>query len=157
MTDIYIRPLEEKDAYISVLWRNNPEIWKYTLSKPDREITIDIELCWIKTVLKRTNEKRFAICISSNNQYIGNVQLTNITDTDAKFHIFIGESEFWNQGIGTKATALMIEYGIHMLGLSSIYLRVNKNNQPAVKSYLKNGFEIIQIEEDKVKMLYSKF
>lgn len=154
-TDIYIRPLEVNDAYISVLWRNNPEIWRYTGSKPDKVITLAMELSWIKMAIEKINEKRFAICILKTNQYIGNIQLTDITETDAQFHIFIGESEFWNQGIGTKATNLLIEYGINTLGLSSIYLYVNSNNKPAIKSYLKNGFDIIQCDNEKVKMIFT--
>ena len=156
MIDIYIRPLEEKDAYVSVLWRNNPEIWKFTGSKPDIEITIEIELSWIKNAIKRSHEKRFAICLTSNNRYIGNVQLTDITEIDAQFHIFIGEPEFWNKGICTKATKLIIEYGFQSLALSSIYLYVNENNKPAIKSYLNNGFEVLNLDDFKFKMVLIK-
>ena len=112
-------------------------------------------IIWRWSSLEKTNEKRFAICILKTNQYIGNIQLTDITETDAQFHIFIGETEFWNQGIGTKATNLLIEYGINTLGLSSIYLYVNSNNKPAIKSYLKNGFDIIQSDNEKVKMIFT--
>ena len=46
--EVKIRPLQDKDAYTSVVWRNIPEIWKMTGSSPDREITIEDELNWIK-------------------------------------------------------------------------------------------------------------
>lgn len=153
MKDIYIRPLEEKDAYVSVNWRNNPEIWKFTGSKPDKVVTIEMESSWIKKVVTRTNEKRFAICLIENNQYIGNVQLTDIKDNEAQFHIFIGEPDFWNQGIGTKATKLILEYGFNKLKLSSIYLLVKETNKPAIKAYQNSGFKIVHLKDDFIKML----
>jgi len=39
---VIIRPLQETDAFISNKWRNNPDIWKYTGNKPDKEITLEI-------------------------------------------------------------------------------------------------------------------
>ncbi|WP_338358902.1 GNAT family protein [Yeosuana marina] len=155
MIDIYIRPLEENDAYVSVYWRNNPDIWKYTGSRPDNVVTIEMELNWIKNAIKRTNEKRFAICIKENDQYIGNVQLTNINKTEGEFHIFIGESDFWNQGIGTKATKLVLQYGFNKLKLSSIYLYVKENNQSAIKAYQNNGFNRVQLKDHFIKMIAS--
>lgn len=156
MKDIYIRPLEEKDAYVSVNWRNNPEIWKFTGSKPNKVVTIDMELSWIKNIVTRTNEKRFAICLLENNQYIGNVQLTDITDADAQFHIFIGEPDFWNRGIGTKATKLILEYGFNKLKLSSIYLHVKGSNKSAIKAYQNSGFKNVHLKDDFIKMITIK-
>ncbi|MDF0708330.1 GNAT family N-acetyltransferase [Flagellimonas okinawensis] len=156
MIDVYIRPLEEKDAYTSVLWRNNPEIWKYTGSRPDQNITLEMELTWIKEAIKRPNEKRFAICIAKNDTYVGNVQLTHITKTEAQFHIFIGESDYWGKGIGTSATGQLLKYGMDTLALSSIYLYVNEENKAAIKSYLNNGFEIEGSEGNQIKMVYNK-
>tara|TARA_R110002167_G_scaffold39964_5_gene123246 strand:- start:34 stop:504 length:471 start_codon:yes stop_codon:yes gene_type:complete len=153
MKAIYIRPLEEKDAYVSVNWRNNPKIWKFTGPKPDNVVTIDMELSWIKNVINRTNEKRFAICLLEDNQYIGNVQLTDIVENEAQVHIFIGESDFWNLGIGTKATKLILEYGFNTLRLTSIYLYVNKNNTSAIKAYQNNGFKIVELKDDFIKMI----
>ena len=49
---IYLRSLKE-DALTSYKWRNNPLIWKLTGSKPDIEITKEIELSWIDKILKK--------------------------------------------------------------------------------------------------------
>ena len=50
---IYIRSLKREDALTSYKWRNNPLIWELTGSKPDIEITKEIELSWIDKILKR--------------------------------------------------------------------------------------------------------
>ena len=133
--EIYIRPLKIKDALISYKWRNNFKIWEYTGSKPDIEITPEIEMTWIKNVINREEQKRFAICISDTGEYIGNVQLININNKKAEFHIFIGETSFWGKGIGKKATKLMIDHGFEVLGLEEIYLTVNKSNNKAMRFF----------------------
>ena len=138
--DIYIRPLKREDAFISYKWRNNPIIWELTGSKPDIEITPDIEIRLIDKIIKKQNEKRFAICIKRTNKYIGNVQLTNIQNKKAEFHIFIGESEFWGKNIATLATTKLLDYASNDLRLKEVYLWVKKENYAAVRVYEKCGF-----------------
>ena len=151
--DVSIRLLEEEDAKISYLWRRNPEIWKYTGAKPTDEITYEIEKEWIQKVLKREDEIRFAICVGSKNEYVGNVQLTNITKTDAEFHIFVGNKDFHNKGIGTKAANLILNYSDKVLKLKMVYLFVNKNNSAAIKSYEKCGFFEIERNKEQLKLI----
>ncbi len=151
--DIYIRPLKKEDALTSFKWRNNPDIWQFTGSKPDQRITPEIELNWIKKVLKEEDSKRFAICLKENDKYIGNIQLTNIRNRTAEFHIFIGEQEFWGKGIGTEATKLLLKYAFEELKLKQVYLYVNPKNIAAIKSYEKCGF-IFQQKIDDEKMLF---
>lgn len=152
--DIYLRTLEVHDALVSYKWRNNPNIWKYTGSKPDRKITKEIENNWIREVLLRKNEMRYAICIHESGEYIGNVQFTNINDDSAEFHIFIGEEKYWGMNLGNKATKLMLEIGSKELKLVEIYLTVSKNNIAAIKIYLKCGFSIVYENNLEIKMSY---
>lgn len=86
---IKIRELVEKDAFISYKWRNNPLIWEYTGARPDRKVTLEMEMKWIKEVIQRNNEKRFAII--ADDKYIENTYLTGIENNEAEFHIFIRE------------------------------------------------------------------
>jgi RimJ/RimL family protein N-acetyltransferase len=149
---ITIRPLRAKDAAISYRWRNNPEIWKYTKSKPDKKITYEIELAWLREVLKRPNERRFAICVGEDSQYIGNVQLTDIDERTAQFHIFIGEIDYHGKGVGTKSTLLILDYAFSVLELETVYLFVNKNNTAAIKLYEKCGFLRVEEVDEVIRM-----
>jgi RimJ/RimL family protein N-acetyltransferase len=140
--DIYIRLLRVEDALISWRWRNNPEIWKYTGSRPDREITREIETEWIIKAIADKTSRRFAICVVGSDKYIGNVQLTNIdmNKLSAEFHIFIGETFFWGKGVATLAMRQIIEYARSLLGLREIRLSVNRENLAAVRIYHNAGF-----------------
>ena len=141
MVKVILRPLQPSDALISYKWRNNPEIWHLTGNKPEHKISADIETQWIKRVLLRDDERRFAICIKETNEYIGNIQLTSISNNKAELHIFIGVVKYWGKGIASKATSQLLEFAFTELNLSEVFLKVNEKNLPAINVYKKNGFK----------------
>jgi len=149
MHKVLIRPLEEKDAYISYKWRNDPEIWKFTGNKPDKVITQEIELNWIKNVLRESNSFRFAICV--DDKYIGNIQITNvIEEKSGEYHVFIGEKSYWGKGIATLATFQLIRFAKNRLNLKELFLYVKPENKVAIRVYEKCGFKK---ENDEIKMI----
>lgn len=151
--EVRIRPLRETDAVISYKWRNNPEIWRYTERKPDQPITYEIEHKWLREVLKRPNEKRFAICVGNRDEYVGNIQLTDIISKKmAQFHIFIGESSYHNKGVGTRATGLLLDYAFYILELEMVYLFVQQDNASAIRLYEKCGFSSVGEFGKRIKM-----
>jgi glycosyltransferase involved in cell wall biosynthesis/RimJ/RimL family protein N-acetyltransferase len=150
MYNVLIRPLVREDALTSYQWRNDSEVWKFTGSRPNIEITQEIESEWIDRILKDEKSKRFAILC--DNQYVGNVQLTNIENNAAEFHIFIGNKNFWGKGISQLATYQILYYAKEVLKLSEIYLHVKQKNIAAVKSYQRNNFIVIEENSDDVKM-----
>jgi diamine N-acetyltransferase len=137
--EVKIRPLQDKDAYTSVVWRNIPEIWKMTGSSPDREITIEDELNWIKKVINEETSRRCAIV--ADGVYVGNIYLTDIGNKTAELHIFIGDKRYWGKGVAKEATRQIIDYAKDTLRLDSVYLEVRRENSAARKVYEKIGFE----------------
>ena len=102
-----------------------------------------MERDWLRQAVSRSDEIRFAICVSELEEYVGNAQLTRITEVDAEYHIFIGEISFQGKGIGSQATQLVLDYAQKVLGLKTIYLVVRPENFPAIKIYVKCGFELV--------------
>lgn len=151
-TSIFLRPLVLADAMTSFRWRNNPEVWKFTPFRPSAPITAEIETKWLSEVLLREGQKRFAICLSETERYVGNVQLINIADGVAEFHLFIAEMDCWGKGIGSQATALILDYGFNTLHLDKILLDVNPENSGAVAVYKKLGFKETGYEGQFIKM-----
>jgi diamine N-acetyltransferase len=150
--NIFIRPLQESDALISYKWRNDPDVWVLMGSRPDRQITQEIELEWIRHVLSDKTTKRFAICVAGPDEYIGNVQLTGISADEAEFHIFIGEKSYWGKGVSTQATGMILKYAFNELHLKRVSLTVNKENIAAIKSYEKNGFKTVSTCQFNIRM-----
>ena len=151
--DVIIRKLTLNDANVSWKWRNDPEVWRLTGREWNNIVTEEIEKEWIRKVLKDKSSIRFAICVGKNEEYIGNVQLTDLKEETAIFHIFIGDKAYWGKGIGFYATKLIIEYAKDKLKLKKIYLTVKKNNIAAIKTYIKNGFSIYLEKDDKYEMI----
>lgn len=142
--EISIRPLEERDAYTSVKWRNIPDLWTHTTFKATRTISIEDELTWIRKVITSPRDARFAIM--ADEVYVGNIYLTDIHDGVGEYHIFIGEKEYWGKGIAKKASLLLIEYARNR-GLKGIYLEVKQENAGAYHLYEKLGFRKTEVLE----------
>lgn len=136
---VTIRPLQENDAYTSVKWRNDPEVFKYTGNTYDHMITIESELEWIRRVISNQNEYRCAILVDG--VYVGNIYLTNIDSISAHYHIFIGNKNYWGRGVAKRASLLILHYAFNQLMLQTVLLRVHKENSAAVKLYKDLGFK----------------
>ncbi|EOR93848.1 GCN5-related N-acetyltransferase [Arcticibacter svalbardensis MN12-7] len=149
---IYLRALHQDDAKTSYAWRNNPLIWEFTKFRAARHITFEIESAWIKNVINKDNEYRFAICMKEDGRYIGNVQLIDLKEHSAEFHLFIGDVSYWGKGIGKEATDLILQYGFINLGLKFIYLQVHRENLPAMSIYKKIGFVVVNNTEEFIDM-----
>ncbi|WP_316748992.1 GNAT family N-acetyltransferase [Pedobacter gandavensis] len=154
---VYLRPLKVEDAETSYQWRNNPEIWVYTEFKPGNPgITMEKETAWLQAKLEKETDKRFAICLEDTAQYIGNVQLIDLKDGQAEFHMFIGEPQFWGKGIGKAATKLILGQAFSELNLDSIFLFAHEDNIAGHSIYKKMGFVPLSKHGNQVKMLLTK-
>lgn len=137
---VSIRPLQESDALVSYKWRNDPEVFKYTGNVYNNIITLETELAWIRRVIQNENEYRCAILV--DDEYVGNIYLTDITRTTAAYHIFIGNKDFWGKGVARTASELILEYAFDVLKLEYVYLRVKRENDKALLLYKSLGFFI---------------
>ena len=148
--NVTIRPLQENDAYTSVKWRNDPEVFKYTGNTYSREITIENEIEWIRRVISNPNDYRCAIL--ADGIYVGNIYLTDITDGEAEYHIFIGNRSYWGKGIAKLASEEIIKFGFNELYLNCIKLRVRVANKRAYSLYQALGFIEVDSDETWISM-----
>ncbi len=66
----------------------------------------------------------------------------NWTSRNGYFGIAIYRKEYWNRGIGTEATRLMLKYAFEYLNLHKILLEVYEYNERAIRVYEKVGFRV---------------
>lgn len=143
---ITLRPLVESDANTSWKWRNDPEVFRNTGKRYFKPVTLQNELDWIRTVLSRPDEYRFAIV--ADDIYIGNIYLTGITTTSGEISIFIGEKSYWNKGIGTLANALLLKYAFSTLTLDRVKSIVRIENIASQRAHEKVYFEKISSDKE---------
>ncbi|WP_299334733.1 GNAT family protein [uncultured Psychroserpens sp.] len=152
--NVSLRYLEEKDAYTSVKWRNDPKVWELTVSAPDRKILIEDELNWIKKVRSEEDSHRFAILY--NDTYVGNIQLTNIKDGESYYGIFIGDTNAWGKGIASKAVPLILKQAFINLNLDKVKIRIRINHPVIFRVHDKLGFKETHRDEELIYMELTK-
>lgn len=152
--NVTIRPLEESDAYTSVNWRNDPEVFKYTGTVYQDVINVNTELEWIRKVI--ANSKDYRCAILADGVYVGNIYLTDIDGGIAHYHIFIGNKNYWGKGVAKSASDLILQYGFKSLNLNKILLRVRKHNCRAIILYEKLGFKAVNVLDDWITMVITK-
>lgn len=143
---VELEPLQEKHAATSFKWRNNPDLWKFTFNRPDKEVSLEMELEWIRKVTQNKNEKRFAIL--ADKQYVGNIYLTNIENNSSYFGIFLGDVNTQGKGIAQQAMQELFEMAKNQYGVKEIFLRVKTENVAAQKLYQKLNFKVVETFPD---------
>ena len=70
----------------------------------------------------------------------------------AEYGIFIGEADARGRGIGTETARLFTDFGLNVLRLHRISLKVLGDNEVARRSYEKAGFRTEGVFRDYVKL-----
>ena len=138
---IILRLMTIEDTDLIIKWRNSERVYKnFIYQKP---FTREGHLHWIHTMIDTGEAIQFIICEKETNRPIGSVYFRDIDDMNhkAEYGIFIGEAEAAGHGIGTETAKLVIHYGFEEMKLHKIVLRALADNEQAIRSYEKAGFE----------------
>lgn len=138
---IYLRPMTYGDTDYIVSWRNSDAvrsrfIYRETFTREGHE-------AWIKNMIETGKAVQFMICDCSTGQPFGSVYIRDVdrVHNKAEYGIFIGVETARGRGIGTAAAKLMLQYCFEEARLHRVYLRVFPDNQRAIGSYEKAGFQ----------------
>ena len=141
---IYLSPkCTEEDAVEQYTkWMNDFEITDYT-GHSGSTTTLIGERQWLEMTAKNNDNRVFDIVDLKNDKLIGTVgfDVINWVNRNAVMGIFIGDEEYRNNGYGTEAVNLLLEYGFKYLNLHSVKLELLAVNERAHKCYLKCGFK----------------
>ncbi len=135
-----LRPLELSDVKEIVKHINDLELKEYLSTIFPFNEALETE--WIKSLSSKKNEVHFGIEFDGN--LVGTTGLRDIdfVSKHAEFGIMIFNKDYWNKGIGTEATKLILKYSFEILGLHRIMLKVFESNTRAFKVYEKCGFKV---------------
>lgn len=145
-----MRSFRLSDAPSFVRWLNDPEVDRF-LRAGAKKITLKEEIKWIKNLSKKIKtEKHFAIDTIQGN-LVGSCGLSlSLKNKNAVLGIGIDDKRYWNQGLGTEATKMLIDYGFKKLKLHRIDLKVYSYNGRAIKVYKKLGFKFEGMQREEV-------
>ncbi len=138
---VYLRPFEAGDlprVYEIV----NGDAEGRRLTGTQRVFPMDVLTEAMRSFALAANRVDFAVCREEDDQLIGEVVLNGIDaiNRTANFRIAM-HPEYRDQGYGSEATDLMLEYGFGVLNLHRIELEVYTINPRAIHVYEKAGFQ----------------
>lgn len=139
---IYLRALELDDYKISVKWRNDDNITNL-LGGSKWFVSMETEKQWVQNAIMQNKDIRLAICTVDKDIYIGNIYLTGIDylNRKAQTQILIGNREYWNNGYGTEAMRLLLEYAFNYKNLRRLEAVVLEDNIGSRKMHEKLGYK----------------
>lgn len=140
---VYLRALEPDDYKISILWRNDSQIWDM-LGGMRRYVSKEYEKAWVEKAIFDTENIRWAVCCTEDNRYIGNVYMTDIDriNRSCQSHILIGDKNYWGNGYGREALSEAIEYMFQEENINRITAIVLETNSASLKMHEKLGYKI---------------
>lgn len=139
----FLSPVDANETEKVAKWSNDIEVAIRTGDISDM-ITYEVQ----KGYLENMNNSRgyaFYIIRKEDDEVvgIGRLMRINFINRNAVMGMFIGERSDRNQGIGTEATRLLLDFGFNILNLRNIMIETYSFNEPAMKVCKKCGFKEI--------------
>jgi diamine N-acetyltransferase len=124
-------------------WRSDPEVLRGTGGSTQIP-TVEAVQAWYEQATRPGNtEVHFTIYDLDDGAPVGTALLVRVDQHagTAEFGLTIGERR--NQGLGTEATRLVLDWAFTVMGLHNILLVTFSWNLPAIRAYSKAGFREI--------------
>jgi RimJ/RimL family protein N-acetyltransferase len=140
---VQLRELTIDDAEDRYQWCLDREVTKH-LNMPERYPPFSREetQAWIRMCINQTNGYEQKAIITEEGKHIGWIDFKNIDKLNkhAELGIAIGDKSYWGKGYGLSAMNEMLIWGFQQLELNKIWLRVEIDNENAIKSYKNMGY-----------------
>jgi RimJ/RimL family protein N-acetyltransferase len=140
---VTLRELRLTDVEDRYQWCLDEAVIKY-LNMPDKYPPYSREDTkrWIEMCINKTNGYEQKAILDQDGNHIGWVDLKNVDrlNKHAELGIAIGDKRYWGKGYGLSAMRKMLEYGFMQMDLNKIWLRVEVDNEKAIRSYKRIGY-----------------
>ncbi|KOO46018.1 acetyltransferase [Priestia koreensis] len=140
---VNLRELQLKDAEDRYTWCLDKEVTKH-LNMPEKypPFTKEETASWIQMCIDKTNGYEQKAIVTEEGVHIGWVDFKNMDPLNhhAELGIAIGDKRYWRKGYGIAAMNKMLSFGFRELNLNKIWLRVEVDNEKAIKSYKRIGY-----------------
>ena len=147
-----LRPITDADTDEIVRWRNDPEVWRYFLFR--EPFTPAMHRAWLQNKVMTGKVIQYIIVERESGKSVGSVYFRDVDEKNesAEYGIFIGEAWARKRGLGTETARLFTRFGLEVLRLHRISLKVLGGNEVARRSYEKAGFRTEGVFRDFVKL-----
>lgn len=142
---IYLRALEPSDLDVLYTTENNTAVWKVSNTiAPYSKSILELYLESAHQDIYSTKQLRLMICLNSNNNPIGTIDLFDFDPMNARVGVGILIFEaFRKKGYASEAIELVKTYTRDTLLLHQLYCNISLSNLESVSLFEKCGFEKI--------------
>ena len=149
---VFLRPITREDTPLIVAWRNTPSVYRHFIFR--QPFTPELHENWLKTKVDTGQVIQYIIMENPRRRPIGSVYYRDVdpVNESAEYGIFIGEEDCLGRGLGTETARLFTRFGLDVLKMHRISLRVLGGNDIARRSYEKAGFVTEGVFKDMVKL-----
>lgn len=140
---VWLRPLEQGDMAAYTAGVNDTEVGGRAGYRWPQ--STDQSRAWLERQqegVRRGEVFAYAVCELGDDRFVGTIWLkdVNLLDGNAELAIFM-DRDHLGGGWGTDAQRALLAFAFGSLGLDRVFLTVDGNNQRAVRSYEKVGFQ----------------
>ena len=156
---IYLRALEPEDLTFVYKIENDESIWEVSNTQtPYSKFLIKQYLENAHQDIFEAKQLRLAICLNNSDQAVGLIDLFDFDPTNnrAGVGIIVHQENNRNNGIGSEALQLLINYSFAHLQLNQLFANIATENEISIGLFTKFGFNLIGIKKqwNKVNSLY---
>jgi len=154
-----LRALEPEDLTFIHKIENDESIWNVSNTQtPYSKFLIKQYLENAHQDIYEAKQLRLAICLNDFDEAIGLIDLFEFDPTNnrAGIGIIIHQTNKRENGIGSEALQLLINYSFTHLQLNQLYANIGTENEISISLFTKFGFELVGIKKqwNKVNNLY---
>lgn len=144
---VRLRPVDKDDLPRFVKWLADPELRSY-LDNP-LPISPAQEERWFERNLAAGSEQTWSIDLQPPDavgpwQHIGSCgyRCVDARSRAGEAGILVGARDHWGKGYGTDALQTLVAWGFYTLNLNRVQVRVFADNERAIRSCQKVGFQL---------------
>ena len=148
--NIYLRALEPEDLEFVFDIENDQAIWEFSNTQtPYSRFLIRQYLENAHQDIYEAKQLRLAICKNEDFKAVGLIDLFEFDPRNnrAGIGILIKEEGNRNQGIGSQALEILIDYSFRQLNLKQLFANINPQNEASISLFTNFGFEKIGIKK----------
>lgn len=148
--NIYLRALEPEDLEFVFDIENDQAIWEFSNTQtPYSRFLIRQYLENAHQDIYEAKQLRLAICKNEDFKAVGLIDLFEFDPRNnrAGIGILIKEAGNRNQGIGSQALEILIDYSFRQLNLKQLFANINPQNEASISLFTNFGFEKIGIKK----------
>ena len=148
--NLFLRALEPNDLEFIYAIENDESVWEISHTQtPYSRLLVRQYLENANQDIYEAKQLRLAICENDAENAIG---LLDLFDFDPKNNragigILIKNTDNRNQGIGTEALGLLINYAFCNLNLNQLYANIDTQNIGSLKLFTNFGFQKIGVKK----------